>query len=133
MKFVDFINEKAMLDSGKLEQLTKSIDVPKLLDKVKKSAAHIDIEVFKSHIYLYAEDTDKVYGYIVYTLNGPNEKYKSDEFENAEDDYFYIGEFTYNYVNSKVLDIKESTTDRFDKPNDALEKIQNEYKALEIK
>jgi hypothetical protein len=65
-------------------------------------------------------------------LNGPNEKYKSDEFEEAEDDYFYIGEFTYDYVKEKILDIKESTMDRFTTPVDATEKIQKEYKALEI-
>lgn len=132
MKFVDFINEKTMLDANKLEQIVKQIDVPKLLDKVKKAAGNINIEVFKSHIYPYAEDTDKLYGYIVYTLNGPNEKYKSDEFEESEDDYFYIGEFTYDYVKEKILDIKESTTDRFATPVDATEKIQKEYKALEI-
>ena len=96
MKFADFINEKTMLSDIALKQIVDQIDVPLLLNKVKKSASNINIEVFKSHIYPYAEDTDKIYGYIVYTLNGPNEKYKSDEFENAEDDYFYNGEFIYD-------------------------------------
>lgn len=132
MKFADFINEKTMLSDIALKQIVDQIDVPLLLNKVKKSASNINIEVFKSHIYPYAEDTDKIYGYIVYTLNGPNEKYKSDEFENAEDDYFYIGEFTYDYVKEKILDIKESTMDRFTTPVEATEKIQKEYKALEI-
>lgn len=132
MKFADFINEKTMLDGTKLDQIVKQIDVPKLLDKVKKSAGNINIEVFKSHIYPYAEDTDKLYGYIVYTLNGPNEKYKSDEFENTEDTYFYIGEFTYDYVKEKIIDIKESTIDRFETPVAATEKIQKEYKAFEL-
>lgn len=132
MKFIDFLNEKVMLDKTKLDQIVKSIDVPKLLDKVKRSAANINIEVFKSHIYPYAEDTDKIYGYIVYTLNGPNERYKSDDFDEAEDDYFYIGEFTYDYVKEKILDIKESTIDRFKTPVDATNKIEKEYKALEL-
>lgn len=132
MKFADFINEKTMLSDIALKQIVDQIDVPLLLNKVKKSASNINIEVFKSHIYPYAEDTDKLYGYIVYTLNGPNEKYKSDEFEEAEDDYFYIGEFTYDYVKEKILDIKESTMDRFTTPVEATEKIQKEYKALEI-
>lgn len=132
MKFADFINEKTMLSDIALKQITDQIDVPLLLNKVKKSASNINIEVFKSHIYPYAEDTDKIYGYIVYTLNGPNEKYKSDEFENAEDDYFYIGEFIYDYIKEKVIDVKESTIDRFNTPVEATEKIQKEYKAFEL-
>lgn len=132
MKFADFINEKTMLSDIALKQIVDQIDVPLLLNKVKKSASNINIEVFKSHIYPYAEDTDKIYGYIVYTLNGPNEKYKSDEFENAEDDYFYIGEFIYDYTKEKVIDVKESTIDRFNTPVEATEKIQKEYKAFEL-
>lgn len=132
MKFADFINEKTMLSDIALKQIVDQIDVPLLLNKVKKSASNINIEVFKSHIYPYAEDTDKIYGYIVYTLNGPNEKYKSDEFENAEDDYFYIGEFIYDYTKEKVIDVKESTIDRFNTPAEATEKIQKEYKAFEL-
>ncbi len=132
MKFADFINEKTMLSDIALKQIVDQIDVPLLLNKVKKSASNINIEVFKSHIYPYAEDTDKIYGYIVYTLNGPNEKYKSDEFENAEDDYFYIGEFIYDYIKEKVIDVKESTIDRFNTPVEATEKIQKEYKAFEL-
>ena len=99
--------------------------------KIKSNVLNFNIEVFKDDIYVYSDDTDILNMTFIYTLNGPNEKYKDDS-DLIETDYFYVGKLVYNYKLNKVLDINESTVNRFKSPSDAINFIKSEYKGVSI-
>lgn len=128
MNFNTFITET---DWSRFESILSNIDNNTMTKKIKSNVLNFNIEVFKDDIYVYSDDTDILNMTFIYTLNGPNEKYKDDS-DLIETDYFYVGKLVYNYKLNKVLDINESTVNRFKSPSDAIKFIKSEYKGVSI-
>ncbi len=130
MDFLSFLNEKNIVEL--LKDLNPNLDSKDFMSKLKKAATDNKIEIFKNNIFIGVDKGNKLGGYFIYTLNEPSEKYKTDTEDESEENYFYIGKFVFDISTNKVEEIIESTTDRFDTPIKAKNKIIVEYKASQM-
>jgi hypothetical protein len=118
MKFIEFLQE-----DSKLKDSLENFDFDKLFIKVKQSAADNNISLYETSAYYIGIQKNILTGVFIYTLNGPDERYKSTKYELPEEDYFYIGEFKYDEISKRVTDISESTVNRYMSSEDAEEYI----------
>ncbi len=131
MNFKTFLSESKITDAD-IKRLIGEVDVDAIIKKIKKAASNLNLDIFKSNIYIASNERDVLTGNVVYTLNGPDEKYQSDKYDFPEEDYFYVGTFQYNLASEKVTSFEEGTETRYESPLKASDNIVKVIKAIKL-